>query len=139
MAKKRQQRSTTRKETSKSPKVARRRAAKSVAKASKPPVRATAAGTSKQAAASGRPAPPPVGPSLAEQAEHLRDEVLRSKLTHPNPWSYAPKARAWGERAQVLVEQIDAKGDTPAARRSLETLEAELRRDRDFREARRLF
>ena len=136
MAKKRQQRSTTKKASSKPPKVARRPATKSAAKASKSPVRP---GTSKQTAASARPAPAPVGPSFAEQAEHLRDEILRSKLTHPDPWRYAPKAHAWGERAQVLVEQIDAKGETPAARRSLEALDAELRGDRDFQEARRLF
>ena len=128
VAKKGQKRSVTKKVASKSPKAARRPAGKVTKKATAAPKRA-----------SRRPAPPSTGPNLGEHAERLRDEILRSKLTHPNPWSYAPKARAWGERVQVLVEQIDAKGDTPAARRSLETLDAELRGDRDFQEARRLF
>jgi hypothetical protein len=139
VAKKRQQRSTTRKGPSKLSKAVRRPAAKSAAKASKLPVKASVTRTSKQIVASARPVPAPVGPSFTERAEHLLDEILRSKLTHPHPWSYAPKARSWGERAQMLVEQIEARGDTPAARRSLEALDAELRGDRDFQEARRLF
>jgi len=50
-------------------------------------------------------------------AERLRDDILRSKLTHPDPWTYGAKARAWGERAQALVEEIAVEGDTPATRR----------------------
>jgi hypothetical protein len=130
VAKKGQKRSATKKAASKSPKATRRPAGKAARKATAP---------SKPASATARPAPPSAGSSLGEHAERLRDEILRSKLTHPNPWRYAPKARAWGERVQVLVEQIAARGDTPAARRSLEVLDVELRGDRDFQEARRLF
>jgi hypothetical protein len=130
VAKKGPKRSVTKKAASKSPKAARRPAGKTARKVT---------ASSRQAPATARPAPPSAGPNLGEQAERLRDEILRSKLTHPNPWSYAPKAHAWGERVLILVEEIDAKGETPAARRSLETLDAELRRDRDFQEARRLF
>jgi hypothetical protein len=82
---------------------------------------------------------PAAGPTLGEQAERLRDEIQRSKLTHPDPWRYTAKARGWGERAQVLVELIAARGDTASARGSLEALAAELQGDRDFQEARRLF
>ena len=77
----------------------------------------------KQAVVTARPAPQPAGQTLGEQAERLRDEIQRSKLTHPDPWAYAAKARAWGERAQALVEQIAVKGDTPATRHTLKTLE----------------
>jgi len=130
VAKKGQKRSTTKKAAGKSPKAVRRPAGQVARKATAP---------SKRGAATARPTPPSAGPTLGDHAEHLRGEILRSKLTHPDPWRYAPKARAWGERIQVLVEQIAAKGDTPVARRSLEALDVELRRDRDFLEARRLF
>jgi hypothetical protein len=130
VAKKGQKRSMTKRVASKSPKPARRTTGK---------VAGTATAASKRAPATARPAPPSAGPSPGEHAERLRDDIQRSKLTHPDPWRYAPKARAWGERAQVLVEQIAAKGDTPDARRSLEALDAELQKDRDFQEARRLF
>ena len=130
MAKKGQKRSVTKKAASKPPKAARRPDGKAVRKTT---------ASSKQAPAMARPAPPSASPNLGEHAERLRDEILQSKLTHPDPWNYAPKARAWGERAQVLVEQIADKGDTPAARRALEALDAELRGNRDFQEARRLF
>jgi hypothetical protein len=79
------------------------------------------------------------GPSLGERAERLRDEILRSKLTHPDPWAYAAKARAWGDRAQVIVETIVVRGDSPATLRTLEVLHAEVEGDRDFQTARRLF
>jgi hypothetical protein len=92
--------------------------------------------TATRTAAPARPAP--AGPTLGEQAELLRDEILRSKLTHPDPWRYAPKAQAWGERVQVLVVQT-AGGDAPALRRALDALAAEILSDRDFQEARRLF
>jgi hypothetical protein len=83
--------------------------------------------------------PAPSGPSLLERAEQLRDAVQRSKLTHPDPWTFATKARGWSQRAQALVQEIAAGGDTPATRRSVETLAAEVEGDRDFQEARRLF
>jgi len=136
VAKKRQKGTATRKGTSKPPKAARRPAGKSARK-STAKVKATAA--PKRAVATARPAPQLASPTLGEQTEHLRDEIQRSKLTHPNPWAYAAKVRAWGERAQALVEQIAANGDTPAARRTLEALDGEVQGDRDFREARRLF
>jgi hypothetical protein len=132
VAKKRPQQSATRKGSSKPPKAAQRPAGKSARK-STAKVKATA--PPKRGVATARPA----GPTLGEQAEHLRDEIQRSKLTHPDPWTYTVKARAWGERAQALVEQIDVNGDTPATRRTLDALVKELQGDRDFQEARRLF
>jgi hypothetical protein len=107
--------------------------------ATKTAAKAPAALPPKRAAATARPAPPAAGLTLGEQAERLRDEIQRSKLTHPDPWRYTAKARGWGERAQVLVELIAARGDTASARGSLEALAAELQGDRDFQEARRLF
>jgi hypothetical protein len=102
-------------------------------------VPAKAAAAAKQTVRASRPDTAPVEAPLAERAERLRDEILRSKLTHPDPWTYAPKARAWGERAQTLVEQIARAGSSSAAVRSFETLAAEIERDRDFQDARRLF
>ena len=81
----------------------------------------------------------PTEPSLLERAERLRDAVLKSKLCHPDPWRYTPKARAWSQRAQQIVELIDTEGDTDAHRRAFEALGAEVEGDPDFREARRLF
>jgi hypothetical protein len=131
VAKKAQKRSDPKKaSTPKSAKAARRPAGKATTKAS--------AG-SKRTTAPSRPTPPSAGPSIGERAERLRDDILRSKLTHPDPWTYASKARAWGDRAQVLVEQIVVQGHTPAALRTLEILHAEVEGDRDFQEARRLF
>lgn len=91
-----------------------------------------------------RPAPvarPPAaaGPSLQERAVLLRDEVSRSKLTHPDPWRYTAKARSWSERAQAIVDAISRSGDSAAQARALESLAAEIAGDRDFQEARRLF
>jgi hypothetical protein len=123
VAKKTGKRSATKKVASRPSKVASRPAAK--------PLKAAKAAT--------KPAAPAARLTLGERAEGLRDEIQRSKLTHPDPWRYAPKARGWGERAQVLVELIVARGDTASARGSLEALAAELRGDRDFQEARRLF
>ena len=80
-----------------------------------------------------------MGLSLGERARQLHEEITRSKLTHPDPWRYADKARGWGERAQVIVEVIAVRGDTASARGTLEALLAEVDRDRDFQEARRLF
>ena len=132
MAKKGQKRSATRKGSSKPPKAARRPAGKSTSQST---VKTKATAPPKRAVATARPA----GPTLGQQAEHLRDEIQRSKLTHPDPWIYAPKARAWGERAQVLVDLIVVQDDSPAARRALEALDAEIQRDHDFQQARRLF
>jgi hypothetical protein len=84
-------------------------------------------------------APAPRGPSLLERAEQLRDVIQRSKLTHPDPWTFSAKARGWSQRAQVLVQEVAASGDTPANRRSVETLAAEVEGDPSFQEARRLF
>ena len=136
MATKAKKRSVTKKATTKPTMVARQPAGEAAKKAA-PKTKAPA--PSKRAVATARPAPPSAGPTLGERAERLRDEILRSKLTHPDPWRYASKARGWGERAQVLVELIAVRGDTPSARGSLEALDAELQGDRDFQEARRLF
>jgi hypothetical protein len=86
-----------------------------------------------------RRALPPAEPSLLERAERLRDDLLRSKLTHPDPWSYTAKARAWGERAQALVEEIAVAGQTPALHATVAKLETEVERDADFQKARQLF
>ena len=126
MAKKAVKRSASKKAATKPSKTAQRPAGKAAKSA---PAKATA--SSPRAASA--------GPSLGERAERLRDEIVRSKLTHPDPWTYATKARTWGDRAQVLVELIGVQGHTPAALRTLEELQAEVERDRDFREARRLF
>jgi hypothetical protein len=74
-----------------------------------------------------------------ELAERLRDDIHRSKHTHSDPWTYGGKARPWSERAELLVAQIVVVGDTSATRRALEALDSEVRGDRDFQEARRLF
>ena len=142
MAKKTGKRSATKKAASRPSKAAPRpaaKAAKTAKAATKPAAKATAAAPPKRAAATARPASPGAGPTLGEHAERLRDEIQRSKLTHPDPWRYTAKARGWGERAQVLVELIAVRGETASARGSLEALAAELQGDRDFQEARRLF
>jgi hypothetical protein len=74
---------------------------------------------------------------LLLRAERLRDAILKSKLSHPDPWSYTAKARAWSQRAQHVVEEIAAGGDTEQHRRALEKLAAEVEGDPDFEEARR--
>lgn len=129
MAKKAQKRSAPKKTSTKSAEAARRPAGKA----------ATARAASKRASAPARPATSTPGAGLGERAQRLHEEILRSKLTHPSPWIYAAKARAWGERAQVLVEMIVVQGHTPGTLRTLEALHAEVERDRDFQEARRLF
>jgi hypothetical protein len=130
VAKKGPKRSATKKASTKAGKTARRPPSKAATKAR---------GASTRGAAPARPAPAAHGPALVERAERLRDEILRSKLTHPDPWTYAAKARGWGERAQVLVELIVVQGPSPTTLRTLEGLHAEVERDRDFQEARRLF
>ncbi len=132
MAKKRQARPAAKKASSTPRKAAGKPAATKAAKAA-PTARAAAPAT--RAAGPARPA----GPGLMELAERLRDDILRSKHAHPDPWAYGAKARPWGDRAQVIVAQIAVAGDTPASRRALEALDDEVRRDRDFQEARRLF
>jgi hypothetical protein len=136
VAKKTGNRSATKKTGSSRPKAGVRPSGKA---AKKPAAKAKATASGSRAAATARPASRPAGPTLGEHAERLRDEIHRSKLTHPDPWRYAAKARPWGERAQVLVELITVRGETAAARSSLEALVAELEADRDFQEARRLF
>ena len=132
MAKKAPKRSAT-KRSSKPPKAAARAAAK-------PPAKAAAKATTRsKPTATARPRPQPAGPSLLEQAERLRDEIQRSKLTHPDPWTYGAKARTWSVRAQTLVDQLAARGADSATQRALVTLEAEVQGNRDFQEARRLF
>jgi hypothetical protein len=86
-----------------------------------------------------RPALPPAEPTLLEQAERLRDDLMRSKLTHPDPWSYTAKARAWGARTQGLVEEIAVADQTPALHAAVGKLAAEVEGDADFQRARQLF
>ena len=81
----------------------------------------------------------PADAPLLERAERLRDDLLRSKLTHPDPWSYTAKARAWGERAQALVEEITVAGETPGLHATVAKLAAEVEGDVDFQKARQLF
>jgi hypothetical protein len=76
-----------------------------------------------------------VPPSLLERAERLRDDILLSKMSHPDPWNYTAKARAFGERAQRIVDDAAAGRE---AGRALQALVAEVEGDRDYREARRL-
>jgi hypothetical protein len=97
---------------------------------------ATRAAAAKPAA---RPAAAATGPSLLERAERLRDEVLRSKMTHPDPWRYTSKARGLASRAQGLVDQIARDGASAASERAVAALAAELTADRDFQEAKALF
>ena len=130
MAKKAQKRSAPKKASTKAAKQARRPAGTG-AKAAPP--------AAKRGSAPARPQTSPHSAGLGERAERLREEIIRSKLTHPSPWSYAEKARGWGDRAQVLIELIVVQGHTPAALRTLEELHAEVEGDRDFQEARRLF
>jgi hypothetical protein len=91
----------------------------------------------------GNPGPlaerPPAALTLLQRAERLRDDIQRSKLTHPDPWRYTGKARAWAKRAQELVAAIDARGETAAERQAFERFAAEVEADADYLEARRLF
>jgi hypothetical protein len=86
-----------------------------------------------------RRALPPAEPSLLERAERLRDDLLRSKLTHPDPWSYTAKARAWAERAQTLVQDIAIASQTPELHAMVAKLAAEVENDPDYQKARQLF
>ena len=111
MAKKAQKRPTTKKKAASKPAKAARRPASKPAMTST--TKAKSSAPAKRPVPSARPAAASAGPALEEQAERLRDDILRSKLTHPDPWRYAPKARGWGERVQVLVVQT-VGGETPA-------------------------
>jgi hypothetical protein len=135
VAKKAQKRPTTKKKAASKPTKAARPPAKKSATST---TKAKSSAPAKRPVPSARPAAAPAGLALEEQAVRLRDDILRSKLTHPDPWRYATKARGWGERVQVLVVQT-VGGETPATRRALEALAAEVLADRDFQEARRLF
>jgi hypothetical protein len=86
-----------------------------------------------------RGALPSAEPSLLERAERLRDDLQRSKLTHPDPWSYTAKARAWAERAQKLVEDVAIASQTPELHALVAKLEAEVESDPDYQSARQLF
>lgn len=83
-----------------------------------------------------RPVPAP--PTLLEEAERFRDEIQRTKLCHPDPWAYTPKARGWAQQAQALVDRIATGDQGGGARDALARLRAEVEGDRDFQEARRL-
>lgn len=138
MGKKVQKRSATKKTASKPPKAAPKPAGKAPARTAGKAA-PKAAPPAKRAVAESRPASPPTRHSLTDQVERLREQIQRSKLTHPDPWTYGAKARGWGDRVQILVEQITVQGESPAAQRTIEALDAEIQGDRDFQEARRLF
>jgi hypothetical protein len=122
-----------------------RRAASSVATpGAGPPVKPRAAPSAAASVPALKPGPaltalPPAEPTLLERAERLRDDVLRSKLTHPDPWTYTAKARAWGEGIQALVAEIAVAGQTPGLHARFTTLSAEVEGDSDFQRARQLF
>lgn len=82
---------------------------------------------------------PPAEPTLLQRAERLRDDIIRSKLTHPDPWSYTAKARAWGQQVQTLVEEIAAAGQTPTLHEAVAEFSAEVESDPDFQAARQVF
>jgi hypothetical protein len=82
---------------------------------------------------------PPAEPTLLERAERLRDDILRSKLTHPDPWTYTAKARTWGGDIQELVEEIAVAGLTPDLHAKFATLLTEVESDSDFQRACQLF
>jgi hypothetical protein len=64
---------------------------------------------------------------------------VRSKLTHPNPWDYTVKARAWAHRAEQIESDLVKGREFEAARRALSALTAEVEGDPDFQAARRIF
>lgn len=78
-------------------------------------------------------------PSLLEQAEGLRDAILKSRLCHPDPWSYTPRTRSWGQEAQHVIDDIAEGKDAETCRRAYEALAAEVGGDPEFQVARRLF
>ena len=82
---------------------------------------------------------PFVEPSLLEQAEGLRDAILKSRLCHPDPWSYTPRTRSWELEAQRIIDDIAEGKDTETGRRAYETLAAEVGSDSEFQVARQQF
>jgi hypothetical protein len=80
-----------------------------------------------------------IEPSLLEQAEGLRDTILKSRLCHPDPWSYTPRTRSWGLKAQHIIDDIAEGKDTETCRRAYEALAAEVGSDPEFQVARRQF
>ena len=104
------------------------RGAKPASRPPEPRLRVPAIAPARQAAAS---------PSLLERAKALRDTIQRSKLTAPDPWTYAAKARAWLDRAERLLDRISANVETAEMRKAVEALTAEVEGDRDFQEAQR--
>jgi hypothetical protein len=83
-----------------------------------------------------RRALPPAEPSLLERAERLREDLLRSKLTHPDPWSYTAKARTWAEHAQALVQDIASASETPELHAMVAKLAADVEADPDYQKVR---
>jgi len=114
-------------------------AARSGGSAGRPAARAAAAAAPALGPGPALAALPPAEPTLLERAERLRDDILRSKLTHPDPWTYTAKARAWGGRVQALVEEIASAGQTPTLHAAVEKFSAEVEGDPDFQRARQLF
>jgi hypothetical protein len=112
------------------------------AKRAASPTRRTKAATTKPPAepAPTAPAPRPTAPAptLLEEAERFRDEIQRTKLCHPDPWTYTPKARGWAQQAQAIVERIATGDEGGGARDALAQLRAAVEADPDFQEARRL-
>jgi hypothetical protein len=74
--------------------------------------------------------------TVMDRATRLRDAILETKLTAPDPWTYTAKARAWAERAQQMVDRL-ASGQSAGLERELQGLAAEVEGDRDYQEARR--
>ena len=83
--------------------------------------------------------PVPAAPTWLERAEGLWAQIVRSKLTHPDPWDYTAKARVWAHRAEQIVEDLAMGRNIEGARRALTDLTAELEQDRDFDAARKAF
>jgi hypothetical protein len=132
VAKKRAQRSGTKKATKQ-----RDARPKPAAKASRAK---PAGGPAKSAARVSAPARQgAVSAPLLEQARSLREAIERSKQTATDPWGYTTKARGWLQRTDVVLVRIAASADAAGTRKTLEILRAEVEGDRDFREARRLF
>jgi hypothetical protein len=96
-------------------------------------------GTTRTIIRASRVPSPSVEPSLLEQAEGLRDAILRSRLSHPEPWSYTPRTHSWGLEAQRIIDEIAEGKDIDTCRRAYEVLAAKVEGDPEFQTARRLF
>lgn len=136
VAKKRAQRSGTKKATNKQSARPKPAAKAPVAKA---PVAKPAARPPQPAPRSAAPARQAAPTPLLEQARSLREAIERSKLTAPDPWGYTTKARGWIQRADQVLSRIESSADAAGTRKTLETLRGEIEGDRDFQAARRLF